>query len=156
MADTFNIYKGKDKVLSGGAKQTITGVGPNKDVAKGTYQATRISEDGVESVKVDLPAFKTKPIAVTGVKLDKTTIAGKLGDKGKLTATVAPSNATNKGFTFTSSDSAVIKVDNSGNWEMLKDGTADLTAKTTDGGKTAVCKGTVKTPEPEPEPEPEG
>ncbi len=145
MADTFNLYKDSKKIGNSASPVKVTGLAPNIEVAEGTYQVSRVTDDG-ESEKIAIPAFKTKPIAVTGVMLDKTTISGKPGDKGKLTPTITPTTASNKAFTFSSSAADIIKIDNAGNWEMLKDGTADLTVKTTDGGKTAVCKGTVTTP----------
>ncbi|HGF7906318.1 TPA: hypothetical protein QFN80_001961 [Enterococcus faecium] len=61
MPDTFKIYK-KDgtKVTEGESPLTITGIAANTQVAKGDYQATRLVND-VESMKVDIPAFKTLP-----------------------------------------------------------------------------------------------
>ena len=130
---------------------TVDNTGKVTAVANGTATITATSNDGGKTATCAV----TVTTAVTGVSLDKTTISGKPGDKGKLTPAIAPSTASNKTFTFSSSAADVIKIDNAGNWEMLKDGTADLTCKTTDGGKTAVCKGTCATPEPEPEPDPE-
>ena len=131
---------------------TVDNDGKVTAVANGTATITAKSNDGGKTAT----CAATVTTAVTGVTLVKTTISGKPGDKGKLTPTIAPSTASNKAFTFSSSAADIIKIDNAGNWEMLKDGTADLTVKTTDGGKTAVCKGTCTTPEPDPEPDPEG
>lgn len=146
MANEIKVKKG-DAVIGTGETVEITGVGPNKDVPKGTYQYATVDSKGTETSKyADVQAFKTNPIAVTSISLDKTAISGKPGDKGILNVTFAPTNATNKGFTFASSDATVCKVDNAGNWEMLKDGAADLTVTTADGAKKAVCKATVATP----------
>ncbi|HJA89556.1 MAG TPA: Ig-like domain-containing protein [Candidatus Jeotgalibaca merdavium] len=125
---------------------TVDNAGKVMAVANGTATITAKSNDGGKTATCAI----TVTTAVTGVTLDNATISGKPGDKGKLTPTIAPATASNKAFTFTSSAADVIKIDNAGNWEMLKDGSADLTVKTTDGGKTAVCKGTCATPEPEP------
>lgn len=59
MVDTFRIYK-KDgtKVAEGISPISITGIAANTQVAKGDYKATRLV-NGVESAKVDIPAFKT-------------------------------------------------------------------------------------------------
>ena len=146
----FRILKDGKTVVEGDSPLTIPNLTPNTEYKAGTYKY-EYEEDGRVSDQHDVQTFKTKPVTVTGVSLDKTTISGKPGDKGKLIPTIKPSNATNKGFTFSSSAASIIKVDNAGNWEMLKDGTADLTVKTTDGGKTAVCKGTCATPEPDSE-----
>lgn len=59
VVDTFRIYK-KDgtKVAEGASPLSITNIAANTQVAKGDYQATRLVK-GVESGKVDIPAFKT-------------------------------------------------------------------------------------------------
>lgn len=46
-------------------------------------------------------------VAVTGVKLDQTTLTLDAGDSAQLTATVSPSNATNKSVTWSASNSNV-------------------------------------------------
>ena len=53
-------------------------------------------------------------VSVTGVTLNKTTLKLGKGTSETLTATVAPTNATNKKVTWTSSDPAVATVDASG------------------------------------------
>ncbi|WAM33575.1 Ig-like domain-containing protein [Caldicellulosiruptor morganii] len=85
-----------------------------------------------------------KVIKVNGVKLNKTNITLKEGAKDKLIATVIPSNATNRGVTWTSSNSKVVKVDSNGNLTALDKGTATITVRTVDGGYKATCKVVVK------------
>ena len=82
-------------------------------------------------------------VAVTGVSLNAS--SGELTVNGQttLTATVAPSNATNKTVTWTSSAPTVASVVN-GVVTALKTGTAVITAKTEDGGFTASYSLTVK------------
>lgn len=82
-------------------------------------------------------------VSVTSVSLDKTTLSGKVGGTGSLTATVAPTNATNKQVTFASSDTSVATIDNSGSYAFVKSGSATFTATTSDGSKTATCSVTV-------------
>ena len=67
MADTFKIYKGQTEVVSGTSPLTITGMEPNTSVPVGEYQVTRVV-NGKESERVDIPAFKTLSIAVTGLE----------------------------------------------------------------------------------------
>lgn len=82
-------------------------------------------------------------VAVTGVSLNKSSATLNVGDTTTLTATVAPSNATNKNVTWTSSNTAVATVSN-GVVTAKKAGTATITVKTADGNKTATCSVTVK------------
>ncbi len=82
-------------------------------------------------------------VSVTGVSLNKSSATLNVGDTTTLTATVAPSNATNKNVTWTSSNTAVATVSN-GVVTAKKAGTATITVKTADGNKTATCSVTVK------------
>lgn len=101
MVDIFKIYKEDEVVVEGESPLTITGINPNTDVAAGTYQATRLEEEK-ESERVDIPAFKTLPVAVTGVTLTPKTSTAEAGTAGtrQLSADVTPSNATNKAVTY--------------------------------------------------------
>lgn len=81
--------------------------------------------------------------AVTGVQLDQTSISLKVGQSAQLTGTISPANATDKTVTWSSSDASVATVDANGVVKGIKAGTATITVKTTDGGKTATCKVTV-------------
>ncbi len=156
MADTLNLYKDEELVKSeeyveGKAELTINSLDANTDYPKGTYQVSRKNENE-ESEKVDVPAFKTKPIAVTGVKLNKESTSLEVGANETLNATVSPSTATNKKVTYISSDDAVATVDSNGKITAVKAGTTDITVTTEDGSKTAKCSVTVTEYEPE-EPE---
>ena len=81
-------------------------------------------------------------IPVTSVKLNKTSADMKVGQSMTLSATVAPSNATNKSVIWTSSNRAVATVEN-GKVTAKGAGTATITAKS-NNGKTAVCTLKVK------------
>ena len=148
MADKLNVYKGDELVKSaerqedGTATVTIDNLTANTDYAAGLYQVSFSNENG-ESGKVNVPAFKTKPIAVTGVTLDKTTLSLQEGDTGNLAATIAPSTATDKTVTYSSSDKEVATVTNAGKVTAVKAGNADITVTTKDGNKTAKCTLTV-------------
>lgn len=62
----------------------------------------------------------------------------------KLTATVAPENATNKAVAWSTSNADVAAVDASGNVTAKGEGIAVITAASIDGGKTASCTVTVE------------
>ena len=66
------------------------------------------------------------------------------GDVTVLTATINPSNASNKNVYWTSSDQAVATVDNNGKVTAIKPGVATITVTTEDGGLTVSCSVTVK------------
>lgn len=79
-------------------------------------------------------------VEVTSVTLDKTTASVEVGKATTLTATVAPTDATNKTITWTSSDTSIATVSN-GTVTGVKAGTATITAKA--GTKSATCTVTV-------------
>ncbi|MDD2956646.1 MAG: N-acetylmuramoyl-L-alanine amidase [Oscillospiraceae bacterium] len=82
-------------------------------------------------------------VAVTGVKLDKTTLALNSGDTYELKATVSPDNASNQNVSWKSSNTGVATVTSAGKITAKATGTATITATSDDGGKTATCKVTV-------------
>ena len=84
-------------------------------------------------------------IPVTAVNLSNTQLNVKVGKKGKLGATVSPTNATNNYLTFSSSNEYVAKVDEYGYITGLTKGTARITV-TGAGGITAYCDVTVDIP----------
>ena len=91
-----------------------------------------------------------KPIEVTGVTLDKSTLSLEVGATATLNATIAPSNASYKAVSFTSSDDAIATVDNDGLVTAVAAGSSDITVESiADGSKTAKCAVTVKEPIPE-------
>ena len=83
-------------------------------------------------------------IPVTGVTLNKTSAILTVGGSERLTATVTPSDATDKSVTWASSNTSVATVDASGNITAVSAGTATITVTTADGAKTATCSVTVR------------
>ena len=81
-------------------------------------------------------------VAVKSIKLNKTKVTLSKGKKVKLKATVAPSNATDKNVTFTSSNTKVATVNAKGVVTAKKAGKATITAKA--GTKKTTCKIVVK------------
>lgn len=94
-----------------------------------------------ESLKTSLSDRVT--YVVRGVSLDQYVLTLIEGGTAQLTATVEPSDATNKKVTWSSSAPGVATVDASGNVTAVAEGTATITATTDDGGKTATCTVTV-------------
>jgi uncharacterized protein YjdB len=103
--------------------------------------------DGTEdytagTVWTDIPADE---ILATGITLNASSATLYVGGTKTLTATVTPKGATNKAVTWTSSKSSVATVDKNGKVTAKAQGTATITATTTDGtALTASAKITVK------------
>ena len=86
-------------------------------------------------------------IVPTGVALNKTSLTfTEKGATSTLTATVSPSNATNKSVTWKSSNNSVAIVDGNGKVTAVGTGTATITVTTNSGGKTATCNVIVDIP----------
>ena len=80
---------------------------------------------------------------VSGIALDKTKLALTVGDTQALTATITPDDANNKNVSWSSDKPSVATVDENGTVTAVAAGTANITVKTVDGEKTAVCAVTV-------------
>lgn len=85
-------------------------------------------------------------VAVTSVTLNKTSATVDKGESITLTATVEPSNATDKTVTWSSSNNSVATVSD-GIVTAVSEGTATITAAS-NNGKAAACKVTVVSPAP--------
>ena len=102
------------------------------------------ADSSMFSIYVDYVRFSLNKVDVTGVSLDKTSAALIVGSTETLTATVSPSNATNKNVSWTSSDEKVAAVDQNGVVSAISAGTATITVTTEDQRKTANCVVSVK------------
>lgn len=88
---------------------------------------------------------KSTSISVTSVLLDRSSISMKEGSTEWLTASVYPTNATNKNVTWSSSNTSVASVSSYGQVSAKSAGTATITCRAADGsGKYATCKVTVE------------
>ena len=123
---------------------TVTKKGVVKAVGVGKATITLTDPDKKKytcAVTVTPPPF----VAVTSV----TVLAGDgemtVGDSQRLETVIAPNNATNKALTWSSSDSTLASVDDSGLVTALLPGTVVITAAATDGsGVSASCQVTVE------------
>lgn len=112
-------------------------------VKAGVAKITVTTEDGKKTASCAITVKEDK-VAVTGVKLNSTSLSLTEGDSYQLKATVSPINATNQNVTWKSSNSNVADVDQEGLVVAVKAGTATITVTTEDGNKTATCTVTVK------------
>ena len=85
----------------------------------------------------------TPTVSVTGVSISNSSASLTVGGTKQLSATVSPSNATNKSVTWTSSNTSVASVSSSGLVTAKAPGNATITVKTSDGGYTSSCSVTV-------------
>lgn len=109
------------------------------------YDKFTVSYLGKEESTV-VPSFTTKAasnVPVTGVTMSQKTASMKVGDTKKVTATVAPENATKKSVTYSSSDEAIATVGTDGTITAVAVGSADITGTSGDGGFTDKCAVTV-------------
>lgn len=131
------------------AVASVDGTGTVTAQAAGTAKITVTASYGGKSV--------TDEITVTAepreILAESVTITGDaqremvVGDKGVLSATVLPENATNKAVVWTSSNNAVVSVDADGAITAKAAGQAEVTATAADGsGKSASVAITVKEP----------
>ena len=107
-------------------------------VASGNTTITAKAKNGVSAtcnVSVVVP--------VTGITISPQTLVLEQYTKGTITASVQPSNATEKGVTWTSSSPSVATVKD-GSIEALYPGTTTITATTVDGSFSASCSVTVE------------
>ena len=81
-------------------------------------------------------------VAVSSVSISTTSAELEIGKTLQLTATISPSNATDKSVSWTTSSATVATVTPTGMVTAKAEGTTNITA--TCGGKSAVCKVTVK------------
>jgi uncharacterized protein YjdB len=130
------------EVTGTGATVTVTGK------AGGSAIITVSTENGGKTDTCDV----TVNVPVSGVSLDHTKIMLRSSSgssiisnnsKAQLSATVLPSDATNKNVTWSSNNTDIATVSASGMVTGKAAGTADITVTTADGGKTAKCAVTV-------------
>jgi uncharacterized protein YjdB len=123
---------------------TVDSNGKIKAIAGGSSTITATA--GGVSAKCSV----TVSVPVTSVSLNKTSLNLMVGDTETLSATIYPSDATNKNVTWKSSNTSVATVQ-SGKVSAVGVGTAQITATTNNGSKKATCTVTV-TPKGDPGP----
>ena len=83
-------------------------------------------------------------VGVTSITIDQTTLSLNKGESAYLTTTVLPDDATNKTAAWSTSNSSIATVDQSGKVTGVSGGLATITAKA--GSKEATCDVTVVVP----------
>lgn len=124
------------KVATVSSKGVVTGV------AAGTAVITVKTAEGAFTSMCTV----TVKQHVTSVSLDRGNITVVIGLEHKLNATVKPENATDKTYTFSSSDESIVAVENDGTIKAVGCGTATITVTTNENNKKASTKVTVIKP----------
>ena len=124
---------------------TVSG-GQVTAVANGTATITATTKDGgyTASCVVTVNTGGSQNVPVTGVSLNATQTEITVGGTQTLNAVIAPTNATNKQVTWTSGNTSIATVDQTGKVTAVAAGTTTITVKTADGNKTSACQVTVK------------
>lgn len=131
----------KDKYTYNPNSKKGDGVHPNETWYRTFYSPVvdqALQNQGIGSITA---SEAPEVVAVTGVKLDQTTLTLDAGDSVQLTATVSPGNATNKSVTWSANNSNVSV--SGGKVTAKTAGSAVVTVTTADGGYTAQCNVTV-------------
>ena len=173
LVDVTEVRLNKDKMtLEKGTRETLTATvfpddatnkslvwtSSNKNVAivnangrvtglsagKATITVTTVNAG--ETATCEVTVTEPEIISVKGVKLNKTNLSMEKGDAEVLTATLNPTNSTNKNVTWTSSNENVAVVNQNGRVTAIGEGTTTITVRTEDGGYTASCNIRVSLP----------
>ncbi|MGI6175937.1 MAG: Ig-like domain-containing protein [Christensenellales bacterium] len=156
------IYTGKTLQLSAestpaGAVVAYTSSKPSVakvDPASGLVTGVKAGTATITAALAANPSVKqicevTVKQLATSVSLNKTSMTIYVGKSEKLTATVLPNDASNKGVTYKSSNTSIATVTTAGTVKGLKVGKATITVTAKDGsGKKKTCTVNVKLAQP--------
>ena len=104
------------------------------------------SVDGSKIARCRVTVTDSDKVGVTGITLSKDELSMSVGEEYQLTATISPSNATNKKLIWESNNASVATV-NDGMVKAIKAGSAKITVTAQDGGHWACCQVTVSAKE---------
>jgi uncharacterized protein YjdB len=135
---------------AGAGNKGVTWTTSNASVATVVNGLVRAVANGTATITVTTVegSFRatcavTVTTRVTGVTLNRTAVSLKRGLNSQLTATVAPTTASNKAVTWLSSNTAIATVNSSGLVTGRAVGSCTITVRTTDGGFTATSAFTI-------------
>ncbi len=123
---------------------TVSSEGIITGVAAGNARITVTAEAADSKTVSAYVDITVTAISVSGVTVDPTTKTLEIGGTQQLTATISPSNATNKNVTWESDTTGVATVSSTGLVTAIAEGTATITVKSAaDNTKKATCTITV-------------
>jgi len=126
---------------------TVDNNGNVKGIREGTATITCTADNGVYgSCRVTVSSIK-----VTNIILSTENLTLKYGANKQLTATIIPTNASNKDVTWSSSNPSVASVNSTGLVTGVNNGTSKITCTANDGsGMKAICNVSVQDSDPLP------
>ncbi len=152
---TASVYMGESLKLTANVlpvnsnNQSFTWASSNNSVASVNGGIVTPKALGTAVITVRSANGKTASCTVTvkqhvsSISLDKNSVSLETGGSTALKVTVSPANATEKGYTFTTSDKRVASVSAAGVITANAPGTATVTVRSKENNKTALCKVTV-------------
>ena len=148
ISKAFTVKSSNKKVVKAvktGSKIKLTALKDGKSTITVTSKADKNKKCTLK-VTVVTPVKPTPDVAVTGISLNKTSATAYAGTKVNLTATIAPSTASNKNVVWESSNNNFATVSN-GVVTLKAAGTVTITAKSAaNAGIMAKCTITIKAP----------
>jgi len=145
-ASSYNVYQSQNGYQFDKLGTVTTPGATNNNLSPNTtlyYQVAAVAANGTEGARSNTVSATTLSsgggnVPVQSVSLNSSSISLTVNQSTPLTATIQPSNATNKNVNWTSSNNSVASVSN-GTVTGVSAGTATITVTTVDGGKTATC-----------------
>lgn len=126
---------------------TVSSTGVVTSVKKGEAVIRMETQEGGFKAEFKISVAPNDRVSVTGVTLsDYTVVFDMLGQTKKLTATVKPANATEKGVRFQSKNNSVAMVSSDGTVIATGYGTTQIVATSVDGNYSELCTVTVNAP----------
>ena len=107
-------------------------------IVDGKVEDPKPVDDGKGGAPVDTT------VHASGITVSPSDLDLKIGESSYATATISPSNTTNKNVNWTSNNSSVATVNSNGLIVGVSAGTAVITATSVDGGYSDTCVVTVK------------
>ncbi len=135
------VWSTSDSKVATVSNGKVTATGP------GDATITVTTSDGGRTATCRITVLDSD-VKVTSVSLDKANLNLSKGDTAKLTTTVLPANASNKGVIWSTSDSGIATVSSDGTVKAVSPGTTTIKATTSDGGLIATCNVIVEEPSP--------
>ncbi len=136
----YTTYDAGDNVQKG---ETLVTCSELSVPANGRVEITMRASNAILAGLYEHFSDEDLSVAVTGITLSENELTLVKGKQKMLTATVTPSDATNKAVIWSSSAPTVVAVAQTGKITAKAVGTATVTAKTADGNYSATCRVTV-------------